>query len=464
MRVSRRAAACLLAACSLTAAGCGGSRQIHRHRPTPAVVAIYSSLPLHGPDAAEGIAVQNGIRLALAQADGRAGRFRVRYHALDDARPGAGAAWSATQVQHDAEQAAADTHAVYYIGELRSAATEVSMPVLNDARLAQVGPTATATVLTAGPARASSAQPQPTQPSGRGETFLRIVPDDAVEAAADLEAMHGAGCSRVAVAYQSSSYASAQALTLQQLAPAYHLHVSIAPAVAAAQARAFATTLRSDRINCFEYAGAAVTPAVALSDAVHDVQPAVKLFVPHPLCTPAFTDAALGGVTAAAALTLQCTRIMAPLDEYPGGRAFAAAYRARYREPASTAALFGYEAMQLGLSTIASLGSRGDQRSAVLSALFAIRARRSALGAYSFDSTGQTTLRTIALYRCASGHPSFYSLLRPGTVLAPSAAGAPSAEGTADAGSSPAPPAAVTAATAEATAPATSRLNTEGMM
>jgi branched-chain amino acid transport system substrate-binding protein len=416
----------LLAGCGLVLAGCGGSRHghhhhHHHHRRGPAVVAIYSSLPLHGPDAGEGAAVQDGIRLALAQASERAGRFRVSYHALDAARPGAGA-WSAAQVEHNAEAASADTRAVYYIGELTSAASEVSMPVLNDAHLAQVSPTATAVGLTTHDPGAGPDEPQRYQPSGHGETFLRIVPNDAVEAAADLEAMHGAGCSRATVAYEPSSYGIGQALTLQQLGADYRLRVTIAPAVGAAEAAAFARTLRSDRIKCFEYAGTSVDSAVALTDAVHDALPTVKLFVPHPLCTPAFTEQGLGGVTPGAALVLECTTIMAPVDAYPGGRVFSAAYRARYGAPASSPALFGYEAMRLGLSTIASLGSRGDERAAVVSALFELRARRSPLGAYGFDSYGDTTLRTIALYRCTSGHPSFYSLLAPSAVLPASAA------------------------------------------
>jgi branched-chain amino acid transport system substrate-binding protein len=412
------ATACLLAVCGLLLAGCGGSRHAHRRQPAASVASIYSSLPLQGPDGAEGTAVQNGIRLALAQAGARAGRFRVRYVALDDTR-GDDLPWSARQVQRNAQAAAADTSAVYYIGELTAAASEVSMPVLNDAGLAQVSPTATAVGLTTHDPGAGPQEPQRYQPSGR-QTFLRIVPNDAVEAAADLEAMRGAGCTRVAVAYDGGPYGTGQALTLQALAGAYHLRLAAAPAVAPAGVRPFAAALRANRINCFEYAGSSRAPAVALADAVHMALPAAKLFVPHPLCNPAFTDAALGGVSAAAALELQCTTILAPLAAYPGGRAFAAAYRARFHQPASTPALFGYEAMALGLSTIAALGDRGDQRTAVLSKLFATRARSSPLGSYGFDADGDTTLRTIALYRCASGRPSFYALLKPASVLSAS--------------------------------------------
>jgi len=406
---------CLLAAAALALAGCGGSRHARRHLGALRAVAIYSSLPLQGPQAAQGIAVQNGIRLALAQSDGRAGPFAIHYRSLDDARAGGGA-WSVSQVQKNAMAAAADTAAVAYIGQLSSAASEVSMPVLNEARLAQVSPTATAVGLTTHDPGAGPEEPVRYQPSGR-PTFLRLAPNDAVEAAADLEAMRGAGCSRAAVAYEDDAYGSGQALTMQQLADAYRLRVTLAPAVGAPDARAFAATLRADHVNCFEYAGSALSDAVALTDAVHAQLPAAKLFVPHPLCSPSFTEQALGGVSAQAALELQCTTIFAPAGQYPGAATFAGAYRARYHAAPTTPALFGYTAMQLALSAIASLGARGDQREAVLSALFAAHVRHSPLGDFTFDAAGDSTLRTIALYRCASGRPSFYSLLSPGVVL-----------------------------------------------
>ena len=79
---------------------------------------------------------------------------------------------------------------------------------------------------------------------------------------------------------------------------------------------------------------------------------------------------------------------------------------------------YGYEAMKLGLSTIASLGNSGDSKSAVLSALFATAGRRSVLGTYSVDRDGDTTLRSIGLYKVGpTGDPAFWRTITPARVL-----------------------------------------------
>ena len=102
------------------------------------VVDIYSSLPLRGPAAAEAVPLANGIKLALSQSGGKAGPFTVQYTRLDDSTADGG--WDASQTASNARKAAADPRAVYYIGEFDDDASEVSMPILNQAGIAQVSP------------------------------------------------------------------------------------------------------------------------------------------------------------------------------------------------------------------------------------------------------------------------------------------------------------------------------------
>jgi ABC-type branched-subunit amino acid transport system substrate-binding protein len=95
------------------------------------------------------------------------------------------------------------------------------------------------------------------------------------------------------------------------------------------------------------------------------------------------------------------------------------AYKARYGVSApSPYAILGYEAMSLGLSTIAGLGASGDSKSAVLSALFSTTDRHSVLGTYGFEHSGDTTLRTYGLYKVGSnGNPAFVRTITPPHVL-----------------------------------------------
>jgi ABC-type branched-subunit amino acid transport system substrate-binding protein len=137
------------------------------------------------------------------------------------------------------------------------------------------------------------------------------------------------------------------------------------------------------------------------------------------MCTSAWTNAKDGGVPGDIDPLIECTQTSESVMAYPGGKAFLAAYKARY--PGSTPgpyAILGYEAMRLGLSTIALLGANGDSKSAVLSELFATTGRHSVLGTYSFNKVGDTTLRSIGLYKVgATGNPTFDKTITPGRVL-----------------------------------------------
>jgi ABC-type branched-subunit amino acid transport system substrate-binding protein len=70
------------------------------------------------------------------------------------------------------------------------------------------------------------------------------------------------------------------------------------------------------------------------------------------------------------------------------------------------------------LDTIASLGSKGNDKSAVLSALFAIKSRSSVLGTYGFDANGDTTLKSYGLYKVGpDGNPVFSKTITPTQVV-----------------------------------------------
>ena len=74
----------------------------------------------------------NGIKLALSQAGGKAGAFTVNYQSLDDSTAAAGE-WDPTQTAANARKAGGGPKAVYYIGEFNSGASEVSIPIINQA-------------------------------------------------------------------------------------------------------------------------------------------------------------------------------------------------------------------------------------------------------------------------------------------------------------------------------------------
>ena len=417
LALSKAIAGCLVILSAAALSACGGtgnnssSAGAGTTGPAGKVVDIYSSLPMHGPAAAETIPLVNGIRLALADAGGKAGPFTVQYGALDDSAGTGG--WDASQTAANARKAAEDPRAVYYIGEFDDAASEVSMPILNEAGIPQVSPANTYVGLTTG-------APSSYWPTGT-RTYLRIVPTDSVQAAADLLAMHQSGCARLAVASDNEAYGTslAKLITLQKSDYGIDVVNNTAINPDAQSFRAYVMMLKDLRANCLMVAGVVSRGVIELTKEVHAELPATKIFAPADMCTGAWTNPKDGGVPATVDPLIECTEVTQSIAAYPGGKAFLAAYRARY--PGSDPnpyAIFGYEAMKLGLSTIAGLGANGDSKSAVLSALFATAGRHSVLGTYSFNKVGDTTLRSIGLYRVgATGDPTFFKTITPSHVL-----------------------------------------------
>jgi len=376
---------------------------------------FYSSLPLQGASTAQTNPLVNGIKLALDQAGGKAGQWTVNYQSLDDSTAAAGK-WDPGQTAANARKAATDPKAVYYIGEFNSGASEVSIPILNQGGIPQVSPANTYVGLTTNLAGSAPGEPQKYYPTGT-RTYLRIVPIDSIQAAADLMAMKSAGCTKVAVANDKEAYGAGLATLLELEKGFYGVTITSNTGIdpTAPNFRSYASTIAGQGADCFFFAGIVSNGAVQITKDVNSAIPKAKVFGGNRVCTDSYTSAAKGGVPATLYPLLQCTVATQDLAAYPGGKDFLAAYKAKYgvANP-DPYAIYGYEVMKLGLDTIKNLGSQGNSKSAVLRALFATTARSSVLGAYGFDKNGDTTLKSYGLYKVGSnGEPVFYKTLTP---------------------------------------------------
>ena len=193
------AIAAMAAVVALGAAACSSSSSGGGSSSSPAssggTVDIYSSLPLQGASSAQTGPLVNGIKLALSQAGNKAGQWTVNYQSLDDSTAAAGA-WDPGQTAANARKVASDPKAVYYIGEFNSGASEVSIPILNQAGIPQVSPANTYVGLTtAVPGVSAPGEPQKYYPTGI-RTYARVVPSDAVEARAQVRLQQASGCNK----------------------------------------------------------------------------------------------------------------------------------------------------------------------------------------------------------------------------------------------------------------------------
>jgi branched-chain amino acid transport system substrate-binding protein len=370
---------------------------------------------MQGSSNVQTIPMVNGMKLALAQAGDKAGKFTVNFTALDDSTAAAGK-WDPSQTAANARKVAADPKAVYYVGEFNSGASEISIPILNQGGIPQVSPANTYVGLTTDLPGSAPGEPGKYYPTGK-RSYLRIVPIDSIQGAADLLAMKRAGCTKVAVANDKEAYGAGLAQLIELEKAEYGVSVVSNTGIdpTASNFRTYAQTIKSEGADCFFFAGIVSNGAVQIVKDVNAALPTAKIFGPDGVCTSAWTQASQGGVPASIDPLMECTVATQDLASYPGGKEFLAAYKAKYgaADP-DPYAIYGYEVMKLGLDTIASLGANGDSKADVLKALFAIKDRKSVIGTYGFDANGDTTLKSYGLYSAnKSGDLVFKRTLTP---------------------------------------------------
>jgi branched-chain amino acid transport system substrate-binding protein len=422
----RTTAIAALAAIALAAAGCSSSSSSSGGSATSSgsaaaggnTVDIYSSLPLQGGSSAQTIPMVNGIKLALSQANNKAGQWTVNYQSLDDSTAAA-AKWDPGQTAGNARKVASDPKAVFYIGEFNSGASEVSIPILNEAGIPQVSPANTYVGLTTSLPGSAPGEPQKYYPTGK-RTYLRIVPIDNIQGAAGLIAMKNAGCTKVAVANDKEAYGAGLATDLELEKGFYGVTITSNTGIdpTAPNFRSYASTIAGQGADCFYFAGLVSTGAVQITKDVHSAIPTAKIFGGDGDCTDTWTNAAKGGVPAAIDPLIQCTVPTLDLAAYPGGKDFLSAYQAKYGvanpDPYS---IYGYVAMKLALDTIKGLGAQGNSKTAVLNALFGLKSYSSVLGTFGFNASGDTTLKSFGLYKVGSnGEPVYYQTITPTKV------------------------------------------------
>jgi branched-chain amino acid transport system substrate-binding protein len=384
--------------------GCGGAGVSGASEAAGSQLSIYSSLPLQGPAAAISQQISNGEKLALAQAGGRAGAYKIGYVSLDDSNPNRGR-WDPGVTATDAKTAAQDTSTIAYLGDYNSAATAVSLPLINAAGILQVSPGSPYVGLTS-PLDAGQDEPERFYPTGR-RTFGRLQPGDSVEAAAQVALMRDLGVSRLYVLDDQDPFdvplAAIVAGEAERAGISVAAHDSIATSAGAIYTGELEKITKSHAQAVF-FAGASGPGASALWRQLHSADPHLLLLGSSSMVDESFT----AQIGAAGANTYLTTPVLAPHLYPASGQRVLNQYRRAFGVEAGAYALYGYEAMSVVLDAIRSAGARGNDRQVVIARFFATRGRDSVIGRYSMQANGETTLARYGVDRVVNGRPVFY--------------------------------------------------------
>jgi branched-chain amino acid transport system substrate-binding protein len=310
--VTRRLAACALAAATLVAGGC---RDIADSTSTGGdTVSVYSLLPLQGPSGAVSRDIVDGQKLALRDHNGLAGRISLNFRSVDSSAGGQVTPGSAAAA---ARKAAQDPSAIASIGALSAGEAEVAIPLLNEASLALVTPAVTDLAIV---------EPR-LYPTGQ-RSLARVVGDDRSQASSVARVARRLRCGRLAIVAGSSAG--------ERL---------LARAATGAFGRANAG--RRCTFLALEHVAAGVRAARRLAPGT--------IIAPAALAVPAFARA-LGPAE-------RSVHLIVPV---PAAGARAARDFARtFGRPATREALLGYDAMGAVIAAVRQAGVRGNDRAAV---------------------------------------------------------------------------------------------------
>jgi branched-chain amino acid transport system substrate-binding protein len=391
----------------LAVAGCGGVSVSGAEPVLGDNLTVYSSLPLHGPEGAISAQMINGEKLALADAGGQVGRFRISLYSLDDSSA-TSATWEPGLTATNAKLAAQDNDAIAYIGDYDSGATAVSLPLTNGAGILQISPGSPYVGLTSSQ-DAGQDEPARFYPSGK-ITFGRLIPGDLVEAAADVALMRSLGVKRVYALSNEDPFNVPLAELV--VGDAERAGISVAGYDRLALTPGAEMTSEAEKVSASGaqavfFSGPAEAGTVELWRALHAADPTLTLIGSHQLAEEGFTSQ-LGG---AAGETLLSTPWLAPRLYPPSAQALLRRYRGRFHEAPQAYALYGYEAMSVTLDAIRRAGRRGNSRQAVIAAFFGTKHRDSVLGPYSMQANGETTLSRYGIDRVVDERPFFYRVL-----------------------------------------------------
>lgn len=373
----------------------------------PNLIKIVSSLPRTGSAKAQTDTMVNGIRMALEEAGGKVGDWEIRYEDLDDATAAAGQ-WTAEAETANANKAVSDPDVMVYIGTYNSGAAKISMPILNKANLLMVSPANTWPGLSKKEG-ADPGEPEVYRPTGK-VNYCRVVPTD------DFQSKHSAawakelGVKKVFILDDNEVYGKGIATLFEEYCPEFGLEVLGHQSIdaKAQEFKSLMTNIRDKKPDLVYFGGTTQSKGGQVAKDMVAAGLTCKIMVPDGCFEEAF-------ITSAGAENLN-DRCHVTFGGYPPerltgkGKEFVDKYKAKFGTMPEAYAVYGYEAAKAALEAIRRAGKK--DRDAIRLACLSIKDfEGGALGKWSFDANGDTTVTTMSGNIVRNGKFEFVKLL-----------------------------------------------------
>lgn len=374
-------------------------------------VKIISSLPRTGSANAQTSSIVNGIRLALEESANKAGNFDIIFEDLDDASPERGN-WDPSLEAANADKAIADQAVVAYLGPFNSGAAKIAMPKFNQAQLPQISMAASYPGLTK-PGKGEANEPRVYRPKGN-VSFFRVVPADDIQGSVSAKWAAEMGAKSVYILHDRELYGKGIADVFNKTAPQAGLKVVGFEGIdsKASNYRALGTKIRALKPDVVFFGGLTQTNGGQLAKDLRSAGVTAKLMVPDGCFESAFIEAAGKEVLEGNTFV---TFGGVPAKMLTGkGQEFFQKYKQKFNSEPEGYSAYGFEAANVvieALKRVSNAGIKTNIRQAVLAEVANTKNFDGALGAWSFDEQGDTSLTTMSGNVVKNGDFEFVKLL-----------------------------------------------------
>jgi branched-chain amino acid transport system substrate-binding protein len=372
----------------------------------PTLVKIVSSLPRTGSAKQQSDTIVRGIRMAIDEAGGRAGPFRIEYLDLDDSTAAAGQ-WTSEAEAANARRALQDPDVCVYIGTYNSGAAKVSMPILNLGDLLMVSPANTAVGLTK-PGLGEPGEPGVYRPTGR-LNYTRVVPADDLQGPLSADWAKKRGVRRVCILDDNEVYGKGLADLFDERCREIGIEVLAHDSIdsKAQEFKSLMASIKAANPDLVYFGGTTQSKGGQLAKDMASAGITALLMVPDGCREQVFIDSA-----GAANLEGRCFVTFGglPPEKLTGkGGEFVKRYRDKFGEMPEAYAVYGYEAACVALRAIRDAGTK--DRRAIADAALALRDFDGAIGRWGFDGNGDTTWKTLTVSVVRNGKFEFEEII-----------------------------------------------------
>jgi DNA-binding SARP family transcriptional activator/ABC-type branched-subunit amino acid transport system substrate-binding protein/DNA-binding beta-propeller fold protein YncE len=376
---------------------------------------IASSLPLQGVRGQITSQMTAAIHFVLRSNHFRAGRYAVGYQACDDSTA-AERSLATTRCASNAKAYADDDSVIGVIGPFNSNCATAAIPIANRARpgpLALISPSATYVGLTRRGAGLRSGEPESYFPTGR-RSFVRLIPADDLQAAADAMLAQRLGLRRVfllrqrPVPREREPYGTGIASAFRSAAQ--KLGVAIAGSddwtLDRSSYAGLAREIKRSRADGVFLGGSHSTNGGPLiKDLRAGLGENVRIMAPDGFADPQLEDIGPAGE----GMTVSTPGVAPNALTGPGAR-FVSRFGATLGQTPEAYSVYAAQATQLLLDAIAR--SNGT-RASVNHELFTSRIHDGILGDFAITPSGDITASMVTIYRLTAGKLKRLTVITP---------------------------------------------------